>query len=93
MTDQMPVRIWMQRDGATRWDWTWHWEEIGEPDIEEVEFIRADVVDYLENPHPEVPQALVDEWLEIDGLSYLSEWLQQRIAAAIQRILDARGGG
>ncbi|MFO8152187.1 hypothetical protein [Thioalkalivibrio sp.] len=39
-----PKRIWLQMDGPSEYDWTWASHEIGEPDIEEVEYVRADLV-------------------------------------------------
>ena len=48
---QAPDRIWLQpapNTGDYRFDATWHWEPIGEPDMEEVEYVRAD----LQRPTP-----------------------------------------
>jgi len=41
-----PERIWLQPgcgDQGYGFDATWHWEPIGEADIEEVEYVRADI--------------------------------------------------
>jgi hypothetical protein len=38
-----PERIWLQCISPNRFDWTWHSEPIGEDELEEVEYVRADL--------------------------------------------------
>jgi len=40
-----PGRIWLQPDGQAHdiGEWTWCWHEVGESEIPDVEYVRADL--------------------------------------------------
>jgi hypothetical protein len=71
-----PERIWLQCISPNRFDWTWHSEPIGEDELEEVEYVRADLTEPGEPFHLTSERIAPDAVEDVEAVLRTAEWIR-----------------